>query len=84
MSPSKIKNYAIILSAGIGSRFGGDLPKQFVKIAGKSVLEHTIEVFEKHRLIDEIIIVVTPQYRILCENILLKNKYKNYQRLKTT
>lgn len=77
MPPSRdcIKNYAIILAAGIGSRFGSDLPKQFVKIAGKSVLEHTIEIFEKCKLIDEIILVITPQYRILCENILLKNTY---------
>lgn len=81
MSPSKIKNYAIILAAGVGSRFGGDLPKQFVKIAGKSVLEHTIEVFEKHKSIDEIFLVITPQYRALCENILLKNDYKKITKL---
>ena len=30
-----MKNYAIILASGNGSRFGGDLPKQFVKISGK-------------------------------------------------
>lgn len=70
-----MKNYAIILSAGIGARFGSDLPKQFIRIAGKSILEHTIELFEKSKLIDEIFIVITPQYRVLCENILLNNHY---------
>lgn len=83
MPPSKdcIKNYAIILSAGVGSRFGGDLPKQFVKIAGKSVLEHTLDIFEKCELIDEVILVITPNFRILCENILLKNNYKKITKL---
>ena len=60
-----LKNYAIILASGLGNRLANDLPKQFVKIAGKTLLEHTIEIFDKHKLIDEIIIVITPEYRIL-------------------
>ena len=50
-----LKNYAIVLASGTGSRLGNDLPKQFVKIAGKTVLEHTVEIFEKNNLINEII-----------------------------
>ena len=68
-----LKNYAIILASGKGSRFENDLPKQFVKIAGKTVLEHTVDIFEKNPLINEIIIVITPEYRSLAEEIILKN-----------
>ena len=38
--------YAAILAAGSGERLGGDTPKQLLKIAGKSVIEHTLDAFE--------------------------------------
>ena len=76
-----INNYGIILASGSGSRYGADIPKQFVKIAGKTILEHTIEVFEKAEGIDNIIIVITPEYRTMAEEILLKNNYKKVTKL---
>ena len=78
---NKLKNYGIILASGSGSRYGADIPKQFVKIAGKTVLEHTIEGFEKAEGIDDIIIVITPEYRTMAEEILLKNNYKKVSKL---
>ena len=48
------KNVAVILAGGQGERFNTNLPKQFAKIAGKSTIEHTIDIFEEHELIDEI------------------------------
>ena len=76
-----MKNYGIILASGSGSRYGADIPKQFVKIAGKTVLEHTIDVFEKAEEINEIIIVITPEFRTMAEEILLKNNYKKVSKL---
>lgn len=76
-----LKNYGIILASGNGSRYGSDVPKQFIKIAGKTILEHTVEIFENSPLINEILIVITPEYRHVAENILLKNKYKKVTRL---
>lgn len=76
-----MKNYGIILASGMGSRYGSDIPKQFVKIAGKTVMEHTLDVFEKSDKIDEIILVVTPAYRHIVENILLKNNYKKIRKV---
>ena len=78
---SDLKNYGIILASGTGSRYGADIPKQFVKIAGKTILEHTIDVFEKAEGIDDIIIVITPEYRTMAEEILLKNNYKKISKL---
>lgn len=71
-----MKNIAIILSSGTGNRSGLDIPKQFLKIGGKAVVEHTIEVFENHSLIDEIIIVSHADYIDRTEDIILKNNYK--------
>ena len=71
-----MKNYGIILASGTGTRYKSDVPKQFIKIAGKTVLEHTLDIFEKNKLIDCIILVITPDYRYIAEEILLKNNYK--------
>ncbi|MCX2717883.1 2-C-methyl-D-erythritol 4-phosphate cytidylyltransferase [Helicobacter sp. MIT 21-1697] len=76
-----MKNYAVILASGIGSRLNESLPKQFSKIAGKSILEHTIEIFEKTPNIDEIILVILPDYRILTQEIILKNNYQKISKI---
>jgi len=75
------KVHAIILAAGKGERLGNKLPKQFLKISGKSVVEHTIDIFESHKKIDEITIVVHPLYKYLIEDILLKRSYKKVKRV---
>lgn len=41
---------------------GGSEPKQFVEIAGRSILEHTIRAFHAHAGIDEIAIVAPPAH----------------------
>lgn len=51
-------NTAIIVAAGSGSRFGGDKPKQFLELAKKPLLFHTIEKFENCPLINEIVLVI--------------------------
>ena len=76
-----MKNYAIILASGLGKRYKNDIPKQFVKIAGKTILEHTINIFEKNKNINYIILVITPEYRHTAEEILLKNNYKKVIKL---
>ena len=55
-------NTAIIVAAGSGSRFGSDIPKQFLTIAGKPVLFHTLQQFEGTCQIHEIIAVVPPDW----------------------
>lgn len=55
-------NVAIILAGGSGSRVGGDKPKQFLEIAGKMIIEHTIEAFHRNDRIDEIAIVSRQDY----------------------
>jgi len=76
-----LKNYAIILASGNGSRYKNSLPKQFAKVAGKTILEHTLEIFENSNKIDFIIVVINPEYRILAENIMLRNNYKKVEKI---
>ncbi len=51
-------NTAIIVAAGSGTRFGSEVPKQFLEINGKPVVAHAIERFAESSLIDEIVLVV--------------------------
>lgn len=53
-----MKIAAIIVAAGKGVRAGTDVPKQFVPLAGKSVLAHSALAFQRHPRIDRIIVVV--------------------------
>lgn len=39
------KKYAIIMAAGSGTRMGAEMPKQFIELGGKAILQMTIEVF---------------------------------------
>lgn len=48
---------AIIVAAGKGRRMGTPVSKQFLKLAGKEILAHAVEPFEKSGAIDEIILV---------------------------
>lgn len=57
-----MKNVALILASGTGSRCGLGYPKQFADINGKCVLQHTVEKFENNSNIDEIILVTNSEY----------------------
>ena len=56
----KRRNIALIPAAGIGSRFGAGKPKQYVAIGGKTVLQHTLDIFLSHPLIDGAAVVLSP------------------------
>lgn len=42
-----MKTLAIIVAGGSGTRFGAELPKQFLELKGRPILMHTIEAFDK-------------------------------------
>jgi len=76
-----MKNVVVILAGGKGQRLGNRLPKQFLKVAGKTVIEHTIDVFQKNLLVDEIVIVSNPEYVYLIEEIILRNTYDKVKKI---
>ena len=63
-----IKRYLIIPSGGSGVRMGADLPKQYIKLGGKTILQHTIEALAKH--VDYIVLGISYDYRIIVEDML--------------
>jgi 2-C-methyl-D-erythritol 4-phosphate cytidylyltransferase len=54
---------AAVLAGGTGSRMGSPLPKQFIEVGGKPVLQHTLEAFEAAPDIDTVIVVTAAGYR---------------------
>jgi ribitol-5-phosphate 2-dehydrogenase (NADP+) / D-ribitol-5-phosphate cytidylyltransferase len=52
---------AVILAGGIGRRFGSTVPKPFIKLNGKPVIQYSIDVIEPY--VDEIIVVAAHPYR---------------------
>ncbi len=47
----------ILLAAGSGTRVGGEIPKQFLEVAGKPLIYYSLKVFEES-FVDEIVLVV--------------------------
>lgn len=75
------RNTVIVLASGTGSRFRSEAPKQFLKLAGKTVLEHTLDVFERHHRIDEIIVVVSTEHRLLTEQTISNAGYRKVSKI---
>jgi 2-C-methyl-D-erythritol 4-phosphate cytidylyltransferase len=68
-----MKLYALVVAAGSGKRMGAEIPKQYLELAGKPVLMHTLERF---KAFDDSIEIIT----VLPENQLrfwadLQKKY---------
>ncbi|MDO4433709.1 MAG: 2-C-methyl-D-erythritol 4-phosphate cytidylyltransferase [Alysiella sp.] len=57
----KKRNIVLIPAAGVGSRFGADKPKQYIEIAGKTVLQHTLDLFATCTRIQYIAIIISPE-----------------------
>lgn len=70
------KVVGVILAGGSGLRFGGAVPKQYTKLAGKLVIEHTIEEFERAEMVDEIIVVAKAEFSSLIWELCEKNRWR--------
>jgi 2-C-methyl-D-erythritol 4-phosphate cytidylyltransferase len=68
-----MKTLAIIVAGGSGTRFGAEMPKQFIDLNGKPILMHTIGVFEQalagqdHELLVTLPAAEFDQWRQLCD-----------------
>ena len=69
----KMRNIAVILAGGTGSRMGAEVPKQFLPIAGRAVIEYAVDAFDSHPAIDEVAVVMHPEWRGRMEAIAAAN-----------
>jgi 2-C-methyl-D-erythritol 4-phosphate cytidylyltransferase/2-C-methyl-D-erythritol 2,4-cyclodiphosphate synthase len=59
------KAIALVVAAGSGLRVGGEIPKQFLHLAGKPLLRYCLETFLNHPKIAAVRVVINPTYRPL-------------------
>ncbi|MBR7798666.1 2-C-methyl-D-erythritol 4-phosphate cytidylyltransferase [Undibacterium sp. FT137W] len=57
----KPKYIALIPAAGVGARMAASIPKQYLDLAGKSVLQRTVDCFLSSQQIDHIFVVVSAE-----------------------
>jgi len=68
-----MKTVAIIPAGGKGARSGTAAPKQYIKFLEKELIVYTLEVFQRNKYVDEIIIATESDYFGLLEK--LKSEY---------
>jgi len=77
-----MRNIVFVLAGGTGSRVGGETPKQFLPLTdGRSILEHSVDAFEESHYIDEIVIVMHPDWMKEAEDLVHQNAWKKVKRV---
>src|ERR687896_699410 len=51
---------AIVAAGGSGRRVGADVPKQFLDLGGRTVLERIVAAFATHPAVHDVIVVLPP------------------------
>lgn len=59
MTDSGSRYWAVMPAAGAGKRMESDIPKQYLQIKGKSVIEHSLEVLITHSLIEMVVVAIS-------------------------
>lgn len=52
--------WVVIPAAGVGQRMAAPVPKQYLPLAGTTVLQQTVSRFDRHPRVDGIVVVVSP------------------------
>lgn len=77
-----MRNIAFILAGGMGSRVGGETPKQFLRLPnGRRVLEQAVDAFEESRFISEIAIVMHPDWMDEVRAMVKENNWHKVTRI---
>lgn len=75
-----MKNIGIILAGGLGGRFKNRIPKQYIDLNGKLMIQYIIDTFINSDSFDKIIVVMDKKYKHLIKgNIIIINNGKTCQ-----
>lgn len=74
-------NIAVVLAGGTGSRVGADKPKQFLDVGGRMVIERSIDAFDQTEGIDEVAVVVHPEWMEYMRGVVSSNSWTKVKRL---
>jgi 2-C-methyl-D-erythritol 4-phosphate cytidylyltransferase len=71
----KATRYAVIVAAGSGKRMGAPLPKQFLSVAGRPLLMHTLERLHSFDSGLILLLVLHPDYRMYWSECVVKHDF---------
>src|SRR5580700_1859083 len=71
-----MRTVAVVLGAGSGLRFGAEIPKQLLPLAGRALLEHSVAAFERAPGVHEILIVMAPGHTAQVRDLLAARGYQ--------
>jgi 2-C-methyl-D-erythritol 4-phosphate cytidylyltransferase len=74
-SGSPLRTVGVLLAGGSGTRLGGEIPKQLLEIAGRSVLEHSVAAMDAACKIDEVLVVMHPDFIDEAKRAVLNGPY---------
>ncbi|WP_308493274.1 bifunctional cytidylyltransferase/SDR family oxidoreductase [Microbacterium terrisoli] len=75
------RTVAVVLAGGIGVRVGLGIPKQLIKIAGKAIVEHTLESLQASDLIDEIVVMMNAASISELDHLLAGDRFSKLSRI---
>jgi len=55
------RHWVMIPAAGVGRRFGGEVPKQYLQLAGRMVIDHVLALFLDHPAIAGCVVALSPE-----------------------
>jgi 2-C-methyl-D-erythritol 4-phosphate cytidylyltransferase len=67
---------AVVLGGGVGQRLGAGMPKQLLRLGGRTLIEHCVAAFEQAPGIDEILVVMAAGYTGQVEAMLADAGYR--------
>jgi ribitol-5-phosphate 2-dehydrogenase (NADP+) / D-ribitol-5-phosphate cytidylyltransferase len=73
---SPLRTVGVALAGGSGTRIGGEIPKQLLEIAGRSVLEHSVAAMDAAPEIDEVLVVMHPDFISEAEKVVSNGPYR--------
>lgn len=77
----RLRTVAVVLAGGSGSRVGLDIPKQLLKVAGRTILEHTVEALQDCSAIDEVVVVTGAEQLNTVRDLLPSHSFPKVGRL---
>ncbi|GII61351.1 pyrophosphorylase [Sphaerisporangium krabiense] len=70
------RTVGVVLAGGVGQRMGHGTPKQLLRLAGRTIIEHTLAVFEAAPEIDEIVVLMTPGFTAEVEDLVARRGFR--------
>lgn len=68
-------NIALVLAGGTGTRLGMDIPKQYIKVNGRMIIDYCLETLEHSREIDAVWIIADKMWQQYIKKV---DKFKGF------